>query len=73
MWPMPLLSFEGRSPQVDPTAFVAPTEALVGDVTVEAGATVAHLRCVHGAHVGAEALIANHATVLDGTVAWRAA
>lgn len=108
---MPLFSFEGRSPQVDPTAFVAPTATLVGDVTIEAGAsvwfnavlrgdyapiivrkganvqdgsvlhappgipvdigpgaTVAHLCCVHGAHVGAEALIANHATVLDGTV-----
>ena len=108
---MPLFSFEGRSPQVDPTAFVAPTATLIGDVTVEAGAsvwfnavlrgdygpivvreganvqdgsvlhappgvpvdigpgaTVAHLCCIHGAHVGREALIANHATVLDGVV-----
>src|ERR1700747_1743957 len=108
---MPLFSFEGRSPKVDPTAFVAPTAVLIGDVTVEAGAsvwfntvvradyapviireganvqdgsvlhappglptdigpgaTVAHMCCVHGAHVGAEALIANHCTVLDGAV-----
>src|SRR5271165_341136 len=103
---MPLFSFEGRSPKIDPTAFVAPTATLIGDVTIEAGAsvwfntvlradyapvivreganvqdgsvlhappgvpvdigpgaTVAHMCLIHGAHVGAEALIANHATV----------
>jgi len=108
---MPLFSFEGRAPRIDPTAFVAPTAALIGDVVVEAGAsvwynavlrgdygpivireganvqdgsvlhappgipvdigpgaTVAHLCCIHGVHVGPEALIANHATVLDGAV-----
>jgi carbonic anhydrase/acetyltransferase-like protein (isoleucine patch superfamily) len=108
---MPLFSFEGHSPKVDPTAFVAPTATLIGDVTIEAGAsvwfntvlradyapvivreganvqdgsvlhappgipvdigpgaTVAHMCLIHGAHVGAEALIANHATVLDGAV-----
>lgn len=108
---MPLFAFEGRSPRVDPTAFVAPTATLIGDVVVEAGAsvwfnavlrgdygpivvreganvqdgsvlhappgipldigpgaTVAHLCVIHGAHVGPEALIANHATVLDGAV-----
>ncbi len=35
-----MYSFEGRSPRVDPTAFVAPTAVLIGDVTVEAGASV---------------------------------
>ncbi|MCM6774571.1 gamma carbonic anhydrase family protein [Nocardia sp. CDC159] len=106
---MPLFSFEGKSPQVHPDAFIAPTATLVGDVVVEAGAsvwynavlrgdfaqvivraganvqdgavvhappgmtaeigpgaTVAHLCCVHGATIGAEAMIANGATVLDG-------
>lgn len=106
-----MYSFEGRSPKVDPTAFIAPTAVLVGDVTVEAGAsvwfnavlradyapvvireganvqdgsvlhappgipvdvgpgaTIAHMCTVHGAHVGAEALIANHCTILDGAV-----
>ena len=108
---MQMFSFEGRSPKVDPTAFVAPTAVLVGDVTVEAGAsvwfnavlradyapvvireganvqdgsvlhappgipvdvgpgaTIAHMCTVHGAHIGAEALIANHCTILDGAV-----
>lgn len=29
---------------------------------------MAHLCVIHGVHVGSEALIANHATVLDGAV-----
>jgi carbonic anhydrase/acetyltransferase-like protein (isoleucine patch superfamily) len=37
-------------------------------VDIGPGATVAHMCLIHGAHVGAEALIANHATVLDGAV-----
>lgn len=37
---MPLYSFEGRSPTIDPGAFIAPTATLVGDVHVEAGASV---------------------------------
>jgi carbonic anhydrase/acetyltransferase-like protein (isoleucine patch superfamily) len=37
---MPLYSFEGRAPVVHPDAFVAPTATLVGDVTIEAGASV---------------------------------
>src|ERR1700730_5271046 len=35
---------------------------------VGAGATVGHLCVVHGARIGAEALIGNGATVLDGAV-----
>src|SRR5436305_7525696 len=106
---MPLFSFEGRSPQVHPDAWVAPTATVVGDVVVEAGAsiwygavlradfgrivvraganvqdnsvlhggadpvteigagaTIGHLCVVHGAVIGAEALIGNGATVQDG-------
>ena len=37
-------------------------------VDIGPGATVAHMCVIHGVHVGAEALIANHATVLDGAV-----
>ncbi len=108
---MPLYAFEGRSPKVDPTAFIAPTAVLVGDVTVEAGASVwfnavlradyapvvvreganvqdgavlhgppgipvdigpgamiGHNCVIHGANIGAGALIANNCTVLDGAV-----
>ena len=107
---MPLFAFEGVRPTVHPTAFIAPTATLVGDVTVEAnasvwygavlradfgpvivreraniqdnsvlhggpegtevgpGATVGHLCVVHGARIGAEALIGNGATIQDGVV-----
>jgi len=37
---MPRFSFEGLEPRVHPSAFVAPTATLVGDVIVEAGASV---------------------------------
>ena len=37
---MPLYSFEGKSPRVHDSAFVAPTATLVGDVTIEEGASV---------------------------------
>jgi len=37
---MPLYSFEGRVPRVHPSAFVAPTATLVGEVIVEEGASV---------------------------------
>jgi carbonic anhydrase/acetyltransferase-like protein (isoleucine patch superfamily) len=105
---VPLYAFEGKTPSVHPTAFVAPTASLIGDVTIEAGAsvwfnavlradfgpivvreganvqdgsvlhaghdgpveigpgaTIGHGCVVHACTIGAEALIANHATVLD--------
>jgi carbonic anhydrase/acetyltransferase-like protein (isoleucine patch superfamily) len=37
---MPLFRFEDKSPRVHPSAFVAPTAVLVGDVTVEENASV---------------------------------
>ena len=37
---MPLFAFEGREPQVSPGAWIAPTATLVGDVRVEAEASI---------------------------------
>src|SRR5438552_16456510 len=37
---MPLFSFEGKSPRVHPTAFIAATAVIIGDVTVEERASV---------------------------------
>jgi carbonic anhydrase/acetyltransferase-like protein (isoleucine patch superfamily) len=111
---MPLFAFEGRQPDVSPAAWIAPTATLVGDVRVEAeasvwygavlradfgpilvrrganiqdgsvlhggtdpvtevgeGATIGHLCVVHGAVIGAEALVGNGATVLDAAVVGR--
>jgi carbonic anhydrase/acetyltransferase-like protein (isoleucine patch superfamily) len=37
---MPLFAFEGREPHVSPGAWIAPTATLVGDVRVEAEASI---------------------------------
>ena len=37
---MPLYAFKGKSPRVHPTAFVAPTAVLIGDVTLLEGSSV---------------------------------
>jgi carbonic anhydrase/acetyltransferase-like protein (isoleucine patch superfamily) len=113
---MPMFAFEGHEPDVSPQAWIAPTATLVGDVRVEAeasvwygavlradfgpiivrrganvqdgsilhgganpateigeGATVGHLCVIHSAVIGAEVLVGNGATVLDGVVVGRRA
>jgi carbonic anhydrase/acetyltransferase-like protein (isoleucine patch superfamily) len=63
---MPLFSFEGLSPTVHPSAFIAPTASLVGDVRVEANASVwygAVLRADFG-----PIIIREGANVQDGSV-----
>jgi carbonic anhydrase/acetyltransferase-like protein (isoleucine patch superfamily) len=108
---VPLYALDGVAPTVHPTAFVAPSADLIGDVHVEAGAsvwfgavlradfgpiivreganvqdgsvlhsgmlhptevgpgaTIGHACVVHNCHIGEEALIGNHATVLDDAV-----
>jgi len=63
---MPLFEFEGRGPDVSPTAWIAPTATLVGDVRVEAEASVwygAVLRADFG-----PILVRRGANVQDGSV-----
>lgn len=37
---MPVYSVNGMTPQIHPTAFIAPTAAIIGDVIIEANASV---------------------------------
>ncbi|MBI2219246.1 MAG: gamma carbonic anhydrase family protein [Candidatus Rokubacteria bacterium] len=37
---MPLYEFEGKQPTIHPSAFIAPTAVIVGDVTIEENASV---------------------------------
>ncbi len=63
---VPLFSFEGVAPTVSPQAWIAPTATLVGDVRVEAGASVwygAVLRADFG-----PILVRRGANVQDGSV-----
>jgi len=63
---MPLFSFEGRAPVVDPEAFIAPTATLVGEVTVEAGASVWYNAVVRADY--APVTIRRGANIQDGAV-----
>ena len=63
---MPLFAFEGREPQVNPGAWIAPTATLVGDVRVEAEASIwygAVLRADFGPIV-----VRRGANIQDGSV-----
>ena len=37
-----ILPYRGKSPAIDPTAFIAPSAAVIGDVTIGAGCQVLH-------------------------------
>jgi carbonic anhydrase/acetyltransferase-like protein (isoleucine patch superfamily) len=63
---MPLFSFEGRSPVVHADSFVAPTATLVGDVTIEAGASVWYGAVIRGDF--APVIVRAGANVQDGSV-----
>src|SRR5258708_19321090 len=63
---VPLFSFEGVAPTVSPEAWIAPTATLVGDVRVEAEASIwygAVLRAAFG-----PILVRRGANVQDGSV-----
>ena len=63
---MPLFAFEGREPKISPEAWIAPTATLVGDVHVEAEASIwygAVLRADFGSIV-----VRRGANVQDGSV-----
>ncbi len=63
---MPLFSFEGRSPQVDPESFIAPTATLVGDVVIEAGASVWYGAIIRADY--SQVIVRRGANVQDGAV-----
>jgi carbonic anhydrase/acetyltransferase-like protein (isoleucine patch superfamily) len=63
---MPLYSFEGKSPRIDPTAFVAPTATLIGEVIVEAGASVWYGAVLRADY--APVIIHTGANVQDGSI-----
>jgi carbonic anhydrase/acetyltransferase-like protein (isoleucine patch superfamily) len=63
---MPLFSFEGKHPSVHPTAFIAETAVLIGDVTVEENASVWYNAVVRADF--APIVIRRGANVQDGSV-----
>ena len=63
---MPLFAFEGKQPDVHPDAWVAPTASIVGDVTIEAGASVWYGAVLRGDF--GPIVVKAGANVQDGTV-----
>jgi len=63
---VPPFEFEGKRPQVHQEAFVAPTATLVGDVTVEAGASIWYGAVLRGDY--APIVVREGANVQDGAV-----
>jgi carbonic anhydrase/acetyltransferase-like protein (isoleucine patch superfamily) len=63
---MPLFAFEGRAPSVHPDAFVAPTATLVGDVVIEAGASVWYNAVIRADY--SRVVVRSGANVQDGAV-----
>jgi carbonic anhydrase/acetyltransferase-like protein (isoleucine patch superfamily) len=63
---MPLFAFEGREPSVSPEAWIAPTATLVGDVRVEAEASVWYGAVLRGDF--GTIVVRRGANVQDGSV-----
>ncbi|TMK26754.1 MAG: gamma carbonic anhydrase family protein [Actinobacteria bacterium] len=63
---MPLFEFEGKAPEVHPTAFVAPTATLVGEVIVEEGASVWYAAVLRADY--SPVIVRAGANVQDGSV-----
>jgi carbonic anhydrase/acetyltransferase-like protein (isoleucine patch superfamily) len=63
---MPLFAFEGREPVVSPTAWIAPTATLVGDVRVEGEASVWYGAVLRGDF--GPIIVRRGANIQDGSV-----
>ena len=63
---MPLFAFEGKSPTVHDDAFVAETATIIGDVTIEAGASVWYGAVIRSDY--APIVVRAGANVQDGSV-----
>ena len=63
---MPLFAFEGREPVVSPKAWIAPTATLVGDVRVEAEASIWYGAVLRGDF--GPIVVRRGANVQDGSV-----
>lgn len=61
-----ILPFQGKSPRIDPTAFIAPGAVLVGDVTIGANASVWFGAVLRGDDQ--RIVVGDGSNVQDGTV-----
>ena len=63
---MPIFEFEGKRPSIAADAFVAPTASVIGDVTIEAGASVWYGAVLRGDD--GPIVVHERANIQDGSV-----
>ena len=63
---MPVYSFEGRKPQIDPSAYVAPTAQVIGDVIIGARCYVGHGAILRGDYGSIE--VGQESAVEEGVI-----
>jgi len=67
---MPIIPFEGRVPRIHPSAFIAPTAVIIGDVTIEEEASVWYGCVLRGdlepIHVGKRSNVQDNAVLHTG-------
>jgi carbonic anhydrase/acetyltransferase-like protein (isoleucine patch superfamily) len=65
-----IFEFDGVAPSIDPTAWIAPTATVIGDVTIEAGASIWYGAVLRGdvspLHIGARANIQDNTVIHAG-------
>ncbi|HSJ05275.1 MAG TPA: gamma carbonic anhydrase family protein [Longimicrobiales bacterium] len=63
-----IVPFGGKTPQVDPTAFVAPTAVLIGDVVVGAGSSIWFGAVLRADHATSGIRIGERTSIQDNCV-----
>ena len=63
---MPIFAIGDKVPQIDPSAFIAPTASIVGDVKIEAGVSIWYGAVIRGDTTYIH--IAQDANIQDGAV-----
>ena len=63
-----ILSFEGLTPRIDPTAWIAPTAVVIGNVVVEAHASVWYGAVIRGDEPAHEIRVGARTSVQDNCV-----
>ena len=63
---MPLFEYEGKRPVIADDAFIAATATIIGDVTIEAGASIWYGATLRGDD--GPIIVRERANVQDGTV-----
>jgi carbonic anhydrase/acetyltransferase-like protein (isoleucine patch superfamily) len=63
---MPMFSYEGKRPTIADDAFIAPTATIIGDVTIESGASIWYGAVLRGDD--GPIVVRANANVQDGTI-----